>query len=30
MARNETNEPSRLISVSMGFAIPVAHKQHYG
>ncbi len=30
MARNDTNEPNRLISASVGCAIPVAHKQHYG
>jgi arginine decarboxylase len=30
MARNETNEPNRLISASVGCAIPVDHKARYG
>jgi arginine decarboxylase len=29
MARNETNEPNRLVSAAIGLAIPV-DKQHYG
>jgi arginine decarboxylase len=30
MARNETSEPNRLISASIGCAIPVDHKARYG
>lgn len=30
MARNETNEPNRLISASVGCALPVDHRQHFG
>lgn len=30
MARNESNEPNRLISASVGCAIPANHQQHYG
>lgn len=30
LARNETNEPNRLISAAIGCAIPANHKVHYG
>lgn len=30
LARNETNEPNRLISASIGCAVPVDHQEHYG
>ena len=30
LARNETDEPNRLIAASVGCAIPVDHKEHYG
>jgi len=30
MAKNDTNEPNRLISASVGCALPVDHRQHYG
>jgi arginine decarboxylase len=30
MARNQTNEPNRLISSAIGIAVPKARAQHYG
>lgn len=30
MARNETNEPNRLISAAIGSAIPMDHRAHFG
>ncbi|MFC1789569.1 pyruvoyl-dependent arginine decarboxylase [Patescibacteria group bacterium] len=30
LARNETNEPNRLISASIGSAIPMDHRSRYG
>jgi len=30
MARNDTNEPNRSLSASVGCAIPLDHKQRYG
>lgn len=30
MARNETNEPNRLISAAIGIAMPSDNKSHYG
>lgn len=30
MARNETNEPNRLVSASVGLAVPKAREHHHG